>query len=74
MKSLILLLALLLPACSHFTESGRLDRAYAKHMKQVKQMRLARQQQRAQAFREAAKPPPAPPESPVTVSVTSGEQ
>ena len=46
MKSLILLGALLMPACSHFTESGRLDRAYAKHMKEVKQMRVAREQRR----------------------------
>ena len=50
MKSLILLGALLMPACSHFTESGRLDRAYAKHMKEVKQMRVAREQRQAQAF------------------------
>jgi hypothetical protein len=74
MKSLILLCALLMPACSHFTESGRIDRAYAKHMKQVKQARLAHEQRRAHLFREAAKLPPAAPESPVTYAVSSGDQ
>jgi hypothetical protein len=74
MKSLILLCALLMPACSHFTESGRIDRAYAKHMKQLNQARLAHEQRRAHSFREAAKLPPPPPESPLTVSVSSGDQ
>ena len=74
MKSLILLGALLMPACSHFTESGRMDRAYAKHVKEVKQMRVAREQRQAQAFRESARVPPPPPESPLTVSVSSGGQ
>ena len=74
MKSLVLLFALITPACSHFTESGRLDRAYAKHMKQVNQVRLAREQRRAHSFREAAKPPPPPPESPLAYSVSSGDQ
>jgi hypothetical protein len=73
MKSLVLLFALITPACSHFTQSGRMDRAYARHMKEV---RIAREQRRARLLREISKPPPSPPtrESPVTVSVTSGDQ
>ncbi|MFL6590611.1 MAG: hypothetical protein ACJ8M4_10615 [Chthoniobacterales bacterium] len=37
--SLALLLAVALPGCSRFTESGRMDRAYYKHMKQVNKER-----------------------------------
>jgi hypothetical protein len=74
MKPLLLLCALFLPACSHFTESGRIDRAYARHMKEINKMRVVRQQERAKAFREAAKVPPPPPENPVMVSVNSGDQ
>jgi hypothetical protein len=79
MKCLILLFALLLPACSHFTERGRLDRAYYKHMKDV---RVAREQRRACLMHDVARmPSPATPpallakqEGPVSVSVSSGDQ
>jgi hypothetical protein len=43
-------------------------------MKQLKQARLAHEQRRAHSFREAAKLPPPPPETPLTVSVSSGDQ
>ena len=44
MKSicLALLVALSLPGCSQFTASGRMDRAYYKHLKQVKKQREKR--------------------------------
>ena len=79
MKYLILLFALLLPACSHFTESGRLDRAYYKHMKDV---RVAHEQRRARLMRDLARMPSpttppallATPEGPLSVSVSSGDQ
>ena len=37
--SVALLLALAVPGCSRFTATGRMDRAYYKHMKQVKAQR-----------------------------------
>jgi len=58
-----LLLALSLPGCSRFTASGRMDRAYYKHLKQVKKDRekhrknlIARQ--RTEIPSEPDSPPP----------------
>ena len=40
--SVALLLVLALPGCSRFTAAGRMDRAYYKHMKEVKAQREKR--------------------------------
>ena len=58
-----LLLALTLPGCSRFTESGRMDRAYYQHMNQVKRQREKRnkrlvQHQRAEMPSLRAQSPP----------------
>ena len=43
--SVALVLAFALPGCARFTEQGRLDRAYHKHMKQMKSQREKRRKQ-----------------------------
>jgi hypothetical protein len=65
MKSvcLVILLALSTPACSYFTKSGRMDRAYYKQLKQVKAAREKRrkqliQHQRAEVPSLRNTPPP----------------
>ena len=47
MKSLclVLLVAFAMPGCSRFTESGRMDRAYYKQLKEVKVAREKRRKQ-----------------------------
>jgi len=47
MKSLclVLLVAFAMPACSRFTSSGRMDRAYYKQLKEVKVAREKRRKQ-----------------------------
>ena len=62
-----LLLALSFPACSHFTASGRMDRAYYKQMKKV---RVAKERRRARLAKDIAKMPKPndTPEMPVTTT------
>ena len=58
MKSLCLVLFLALsttPACSHFTASGRQERAYAKYLKKSK---IDRERRLARFHRDAVKIPP----------------
>jgi hypothetical protein len=59
MKSLcvVLLLAMSLPACSRFTKTGRMDRAYYKQMKQVK---VAREKRRKQLIHQQSAKIPSP--------------
>lgn len=69
MKTLCLVLAVALalgtPACSRFTKTGRMDRAYYKQLKQVKAQREKQRQnlinrQRAEQPSLRSTPPPLP--------------
>ena len=66
---LLLAMSVSLPACSHFTASGRMDRAYYKHMKKI---RVARERRRARMAKEIAKMPKpnATPEMPLMTTTT----
>lgn len=53
---LAIVVALTMPACSRFTKTGRIDRAYYKQMKQAK---IAREKHREQLVaRQRAEMPP----------------
>jgi hypothetical protein len=57
---LLLLLALATPGCSRFTKTGRMDRAYYKHLEQVKSKR-AKERERLFQKRTAIPAPTDPP-------------
>lgn len=71
--TLLLALSASLPACSHFTASGRMDRAYNKHMKKI---RVAKERRRERMAREIAKMPKATdtPQIPLTTATEEGPQ
>ena len=57
---LVLLLSLATPACSRFTKTGRMDRAYYKQLKQAKTVR-AKERQRLFRKRTEIPAPTDPP-------------
>ena len=64
--TLLLLIALVMPACSRFSDTNRQQRAYAKY---VRKQSAARQQQRAKVQRTQQEIPAAEPRTDVTTSV-----
>jgi hypothetical protein len=78
MKSFCLILFLAvgtLPACSHFTENGRRQHAYAKQMKKI---RVDREHRMAELHKKAPKMPPkemmVPSEPRESVQMSEGPQ
>ena len=65
--ALLLAFSVSVPACSHFTASGRMDRAYHK---QIKKVRVAKERRRARMAKDIAKMPKPndTPEMPVTTT------
>jgi hypothetical protein len=55
--SLVILIAFSTPACSRFTKTGRMDRAY---YKQLKQASVAREKHRKNLIRQQSAKIPAP--------------